>query len=706
MRTRNLLSVVLLAVLVLTAVAHAGLSKVDDGIEFTYYDPYAASVSLAGIFNNWNMNENPMVLGDDGTWRVVLDLEPGSYEYKFVVNGSQWVADPDNPKISGDYGNSLLVIDDDGELAADDATTAISNTQVNSRVRLEGWYRATYDTESDVDDDPTWRLTRPDHEVFISVVPTVSNNVTGKATLRVFTGEGEMQEIGADLYDGHVSLEGDLFSVTGFYNEELVQFGGPIELVGHRDLLGTIEEEHIPFGRGAQGVILTTDFWDIDLEGVYASMYDADIYNDPDIYDNTDTDLMAARLTRPAGPVTLGANYVSWSDGWWIDFTGSNTSPHLDEHIADTGSTSDWFEMGNTERFLGFDVDYPLSDNYGLAVGYVRYDYESVWDMGNKEKVEGDEFGNGAIDVVAGDMSGTIMLVQLDAAPVEPMDLRLEFGKMTLDGMEDGEEYTSATGSRFMGMGTQGWGDLWPIGEIRQYTEVRYDGSPLVAGVAGPIPEIDGTNIEFDGDFELGIFDLGVEYDHMTYNAVFTDSMEQWTGMDELDLTTSRFAGRARANIIEDRLWFQIAGETRSVEYDPEPDETSVYDTMEAIFSGGYHLNQDWSVIFDVRHMTYKDVPQASVSDTTEMREVTLDDDSFMAPYVAVVYSPRPNIQFRVGYGVDPLSYIDTPVEGRGNGRERWRSHYMWDHEGTSVLDAEEALADARTIGIMALITF
>ncbi len=704
MRTKNLLSVVLLTVLVSAAASHAGVEKADGGVEFTYHDPYAASVSVAGIFNNWNMNENPMTLGDDGTWRAVLDLGPGSYEYKFVVNGSQWIADPDNPKTVGDYGNSLLVVDDDGEVAATDASTAISNTQVNSRVRIEGWYRASYDTQSEVADDPTWRLTRPEHEVYISVVPTVTSQVTGRATLRVYTGEGELNEIGADLYAGHVSLDGDLFSVSGFYNEETVRFDEPFDLVGHTDLVGTIPEEHIAYGRGSQGIVATTDFWRIDLTGVYASTYDADIYNDPDIFDNTDTDLVAARLTRPVGPVTLGGTYATWRDGWWIDFTGTNTSPHLDEHVAETGSTSDWFELSNSERFLALDVSYPLSDQYGVTAGYARYDYNSTWNMGNKEKVEGDEFGNGAIDVKAGDMSGGVALVELTANPIEPLDLGIEFASIAVDGMEDGEEFTTASDSHFLRMGTAGWGDIWPMLPIRQYTEVRYDGSPLVANVYAPIPEIDGTALEFDGGFQLGIFDFGVEYDRMSYNASFTDSVAAMFGSDELDLTASRFAGRARADIIADRLWFQIEGESRSLEFDPEDEEDGLYDTLEAIVSGGYHISKDWSVLFNVRHITYRDVPTVT-SDTTAMRGTTYDDESFMAPYVAVVFSPRPNIQFRVGYGVDPLSYIDTPVEGRANGRERWRSQYMWDH-GSDALEAEDALSDARTIGAMALITF
>ena len=76
------------------------------GSSFHAHRPGGVSVSVAGSFNNWDSNANPMAKGDDGDWTAVLPLEPGTYEYKFVVNGGDWIADPDNPKVVGDYGNS------------------------------------------------------------------------------------------------------------------------------------------------------------------------------------------------------------------------------------------------------------------------------------------------------------------------------------------------------------------------------------------------------------------------------------------------------------------------------------------------------------------------------------------------------------------------------------------------------------------------
>ncbi|MEE8572970.1 MAG: glycogen-binding domain-containing protein, partial [Gemmatimonadota bacterium] len=152
MKHRGIAGVALVVAVALLAAgpARSAVSKVDGGIEFTFDHPNAGSVSLAGEFNNWNANADPLTQGEDGVWRVVVDLGPGDHEYKFVVNGSEWIADPENPRVLGDYGNSGITINDDGEPVAAGDEEAISNTPVNSRVMLTGWYRTTYQMQSDV----------------------------------------------------------------------------------------------------------------------------------------------------------------------------------------------------------------------------------------------------------------------------------------------------------------------------------------------------------------------------------------------------------------------------------------------------------------------------------------------------------------------------------------------------------------------------
>ncbi|RKZ19492.1 hypothetical protein DRQ17_00965 [bacterium] len=69
------------------------------------------NVYLAGSFNGWNSNALPMIKTDSG-FVAEIQLSPGRYAYKFVVDG-KWIQDTNNPLSEDDgYGgrNSILIV--------------------------------------------------------------------------------------------------------------------------------------------------------------------------------------------------------------------------------------------------------------------------------------------------------------------------------------------------------------------------------------------------------------------------------------------------------------------------------------------------------------------------------------------------------------------------------------------------------------------
>lgn len=68
---------------------------------------------VIGGFNGWNRTATPLTDPDgDGTYTAVVRLEPGQYEYKFVVDGEE-VLDPANPeRVPNPFGayNNLLTL--------------------------------------------------------------------------------------------------------------------------------------------------------------------------------------------------------------------------------------------------------------------------------------------------------------------------------------------------------------------------------------------------------------------------------------------------------------------------------------------------------------------------------------------------------------------------------------------------------------------
>jgi hypothetical protein len=60
------------------------------GIVVSIKAPDAKDVSVAGTFNNWDKRSHRLKRSTrDGHWVATLDLPPGRYEYKFIVDG-EW----------------------------------------------------------------------------------------------------------------------------------------------------------------------------------------------------------------------------------------------------------------------------------------------------------------------------------------------------------------------------------------------------------------------------------------------------------------------------------------------------------------------------------------------------------------------------------------------------------------------------------------
>jgi 1,4-alpha-glucan branching enzyme len=62
-------------------------------VKFALNKPDAKSVSVCGEFNQWSIGAAPMKRRHDGQWETVLELAPGRYQYKFVIDG-EWMPDP------------------------------------------------------------------------------------------------------------------------------------------------------------------------------------------------------------------------------------------------------------------------------------------------------------------------------------------------------------------------------------------------------------------------------------------------------------------------------------------------------------------------------------------------------------------------------------------------------------------------------------
>ena len=86
-------------------------SNAAKGVVFSIHAEKGKAVYLAGEFNKWDPTAKKMVYkARRGLYTATLKLAPGSYQYKFVIDGT-WCADPANanavPNTQGTF-NSVI----------------------------------------------------------------------------------------------------------------------------------------------------------------------------------------------------------------------------------------------------------------------------------------------------------------------------------------------------------------------------------------------------------------------------------------------------------------------------------------------------------------------------------------------------------------------------------------------------------------------
>ena len=71
------------------------------------------TVAIAGDFNGWNSGDNLLEdANGDGIWTGTLKLKPGIYEYMFVLDGKNWVPDPNALRYVKDgFGNKNAILE-------------------------------------------------------------------------------------------------------------------------------------------------------------------------------------------------------------------------------------------------------------------------------------------------------------------------------------------------------------------------------------------------------------------------------------------------------------------------------------------------------------------------------------------------------------------------------------------------------------------
>jgi hypothetical protein len=110
----------------------------------------AESVCICGDFTDWMPRELDRSTGD--VWMVEVPLRPGSYEFRYLVDGERWLNDPtSDSEVDNPYGssNSIVHVDDH---TSDDHTSDVHTSDDVSGGEEAGVIEAEHaDLDSKVD---------------------------------------------------------------------------------------------------------------------------------------------------------------------------------------------------------------------------------------------------------------------------------------------------------------------------------------------------------------------------------------------------------------------------------------------------------------------------------------------------------------------------------------------------------------------------
>jgi hypothetical protein len=300
----------LLGWLAFATVADAAVRIVDDEVIFTIDAPGAKNVFLVGDFNNWNPTLEKMD-GSDGAFEVYLFLLPGSYRYKFVVDG-EWVVDPDNPPADPAKG-SVLVLEERGGMLAFGSTEKVepdAGPVLEPHVRYVGVFR--------LDDGST-----DSDQRFDFLVGHSSKRIDAMVDFRTVSDSWSVDPLEArvDFDRGFVDLHFGEKTLRAFENDTTWTSADPFHLFGH---VGVFDYNAGYERHGAAAVFPLP----VNLE--FRALY---------------TDKIGE---RPQGPFTLDLPGASSADttayGYQNSFSGMDTWGI--EFFADAGS----FKLGYVKR--------------------------------------------------------------------------------------------------------------------------------------------------------------------------------------------------------------------------------------------------------------------------------------------------------------------------------------------------------------------
>ncbi len=743
---------VLAATLGLLAVvqADAGVLATPGGIRFTYDDPNAKELFLAGSLNDWNAKANPMVREEGGVWSTVVRLAAGTYEYKFVVDG-QWVADPDNSVTIGDYGNSGLTLGEDGRIVELEAT---SNTPYSAKILITGRTIATFKSREVPENGSRYEMRRPSFDTDLEFGIRMNDALSARILTNINNESENIEQWRTRLnFDrGHLRFDtGDLEGLI-WDNDAIGTWDDPLRLVG---AVGIYDH---PYGLGTQGAMFRRDVGPFDTKVLYADDFRDGGYDPPridvesfvmtplsiELVDGifrpvggrftglaftptgNNQDVLALRSTTSVGdlqvgfsgrlnrgynPATMAIVDAFEPDTLTVigDFNGDGT----DQTVDVPGMTMRgrfWNGNGTEEsQAAGVDVVVPKS-----RLGFAEMSFEALWGRARLAARGGTEsysfFGTILDSTVSTD---SIVSVSLGGSrDGDPNDLSVEIPiNDAIFDLDESWRFHFGLGDLPSFLGIHSSATL----QIERHTQ-----DPLTTGLTDEITnhvnvwtvDLDRAGRVHDREWQAALgfayhdfdYEQDTPWDHQFWFAhrnFWLEPNEHEVAYDRLTLLGGDDAVFWRPSF-DLEIWpakeitFAYDGTFAAIGVDREPKYS------ETLLQVGWRVSRSWRFLTDWRFVKYND-PVMDLG------------GSYHESFWEFTYEVAEDVELALSYGVDPwildeplneFAYIGRDMFLFDRGANAGTARTAFANLGKRIEEAETALADERVFQIEAIMRF
>lgn len=298
------------AAAVLAGFAAAGTARgevriVEEEVVFSIRAPAATSVFLVGDFNNWNPTLEIMEKVDD-RFEIRLFLLPGTYRYRFVVDGNP-VPDPDNPPADPSQGSLLALVERAGVLAFGSSEKEEAKEKGETLKPSLRYTGAFFLDDGDTESAQTL-------DVWVS---HTSENVRAKVGFKTIDDSWDISPARAEILFDRGSIDAEIGGavVRGFENDSVWTSSDPFHLFGR---VG-VYDYNAGFARHGVSVEMP-----LVLNTTFRALYTDRIGNRPGPPLGIDSEALGDFATSDA-PDTLVYRYSATfedEDTWGLEFAG------------------------------------------------------------------------------------------------------------------------------------------------------------------------------------------------------------------------------------------------------------------------------------------------------------------------------------------------------------------------------------------------